>query len=291
MASFKIYQEVNSERTDLNFGISKMQDIYQRRNGAVDEPHRHNYFTVLIIKNAKGLHKIDFTSYDLSEHQIFFVAPGQIHQIIEEKQSQGFVMTFATQFLVENSIPLSFIDSLNLFQNYGETPPLILEDSQFDLIEKFAESIFQIFHSDANMKNLSIGSYLKLILIECNNICSTNPVDLENDNSGKNIIRVFKQYVDRDFRKEHSTTYYANLLAISADHLNRVVKTTIGKTAKEYIQTRIVTEAKRLIYFTELSNKEIGYELGFNEPANFSAFFKKHTDLSPSNFKKFEATY
>ena len=290
MESFKTYQAVNSEKTNLNFGISKMQDIYQKRNGAIDEPHRHNYFTVLIIKKAKGLHKIDFTSYNLSERQIFFVAPGQIHQVIEEEQSQGFVMTFATQFLVENSIPLSFIDSLNLFQNYGETPPLILEESQFDLIENFSESIFQIFHSNANMKNLSIGSYLKLILIECNNICSTNPIDSENDNSGKNIIRAFKKYVDRDFRKEHSTSYYANLLAISADHLNRVVKTTIGKTAKEYIQTRIVTEAKRLIYFTELSNKEIGYELGFNEPANFSAFFKKHTDLSPSNFKKFEAT-
>ena len=173
MESFKTYQEVNSEKTKINFGISKMQDIYQKRNGAIDEPHRHNYYTVLIIEKAKGLHKIDFNSYDLCEKQIFFVAPGQIHQVIEEVQSQGFVMTFATQFLVENSIPLSFIDSLNLFQNYGETPPLMLKEVQFDLIENFAESIFQIFHSDANMKNLSIGSYLKLILIECNNICST----------------------------------------------------------------------------------------------------------------------
>ena len=100
MESFKTYQEVNSEKANLNFGISKMQDIYQKRNGATDEPHRHNYFTVLIIKKAKGLHKIDFTSYDLSERQIFFVAPGQIHQVIEEEQSHGFVMTFATQFLI-----------------------------------------------------------------------------------------------------------------------------------------------------------------------------------------------
>lgn len=138
------------------------------------------------------------------------------------------------------------------------------------------------------MKNLSIGAYLKLLLIECNNICSINPIETDIDSSGDNLIRKFKVLVDTHFRKEHSTSYYANELHITSDHLNRTVKSKIGKTAKEYIQSRIITEAKRLLYFTALNSKEIGYELGFNEPANFSAFFKKHTQLSPSNFKKRE---
>ena len=59
-----------------------MEDIYVKRSGQTDEPHRHNYFTVLIIKQAKGLHKIDFNSYELAQQQIFFVAPGQVHQVI-----------------------------------------------------------------------------------------------------------------------------------------------------------------------------------------------------------------
>lgn len=136
------------------------------------------------------------------------------------------------------------------------------------------------------MKSLSIGSYLKLLLIECNNICSINPIESDVDTSGDNLIRSFKKAVNKDYKREHSTTYYANELHISSDHLNRTVKARIGKTAKDYIQTRIITEAKRLLFFTTLTNKEIAYELGFNEPANFSAFFKKHTDLSPSHFKK-----
>lgn len=53
-----------------------MEDIYSIRNGKVDEPHRHNYYTVLIINKAKGLHKIDFNTYELANKQIFFVAPG-----------------------------------------------------------------------------------------------------------------------------------------------------------------------------------------------------------------------
>lgn len=284
----KIYQNVNAEEEHMSFRISKMEDIYTIRDGEVDVPHRHNYYTVLIVNKAKGLHKIDFNAYELSSKQVFFVAPGQVHQVIEEEKSYGFAMTFSTQFLTENSIPLSFIDSLNLFQNYGQSPPLTPSEEQFEAIELFADQIFDLFHSDSTMKFLSIGAFLKLLLIECNNICSINPIESEVDTTGDNLIRAFKTEVDKHYKKEHSTTFYANQLHISPDHLNRVVRARIGKTAKDYIQSRIITEAKRLLYFTDLLNKEIAFELGFNEPANFSAFFKNQTQLSPTSFKKNE---
>ena len=284
----KTYQNVNNKIDSISFGISKMEEIYTKRNGRVDEPHRHNYYTVLIVNKAKGQHKIDFNSYELSNKQIYFVAPGQVHQVIEEEQSFGFAMTFSNQFLIENSIQLSFIESLNLFQNYGQNPPLIPSENQFEAIEGFSNQIFTLFNSEANMKFLSIGAFLKLLLIECNNICSINPIESEIDSSGDNLIRLFKNEVEKNYKKEHSTTFYANKLFITPDHLNRTFKAKIGKTAKDYIQARIITEAKRLLYFTDLSNKEIGFELGFNEPANFSAFFKKQTQVSPSNFKKTE---
>lgn len=290
MNSVKTYQKINSERDSMSFGISKMEDIYAKRKGAVDEPHRHNYYTVLIINKAKGVHKIDFNSYELANQQIYFVAPGQVHQVIESEKSQGFAMTFSNQFLIENSIPLSFVESLNLFQNYGQSPPLEPKKEQFDKIELYSNEMYCLFKSDRHLKHFSIGSFLKLLLIECNNLCSINPIEENVDLSGDSVIRKFKQLVNEHYKTEHSTSFYANNLHISSDHLNRVIKTSIGKTAKNYIQSRLITEAKRLLYFTDLSNKEIGYELGFNEPANFSAFFKKHTQVSPSSFKKTEIT-
>ena len=74
MNSVKTYQAVNREQQDVHFGISKMEDIYTKRKGEVDEPHRHNFYTVLIIKKAKGEHKIDFNSYALGSNQLFFVS-------------------------------------------------------------------------------------------------------------------------------------------------------------------------------------------------------------------------
>jgi len=288
MNTVKTYKKVNSEKEHVSFWISKMEDIYTKRNGQADEPHRHNYYTVLVVNKAKGLHKIDFNTYELSNQQIFFVAPGQVHQVIETEKSFGFVMTFSNHFLVENSIPISFIESLNLFQNYGQSPPLFPSKEQFDIIEDFAKSIFKLFNTETNMKSFSIGAFLKLLLIECNNICAINPIESDIDSTGDNLIRAFRKAVEKNYKKEHSTTYYANGLYITPDHLNRTIKAKTGKTAKDYIQARIITEAKRLLYFSNLSNKEIAYELGFTEPANFSAFFKKHTQLSPLNFKKKE---
>ena len=288
MTAVKTYKSINSNQENLNFSISKMQDIYTLRNGKVDEPHRHNFYSVLIISKAKGIHKIDFNDYELAEKQIFFIAPGQVHQVIEYEKSEGFSMTFSNQFLVENSIPISFIESLNLFQNYGQSPPLQLESKAFESVENFANEIVELLNSDAGMKFLSIGSFLKLILIACNNSCAINPIESDIAISGASLIRNFKNAVNQNFKKEHSTSFYANQLFITPDHLNRTFKAKVGKTAKEFIQARIITEAKRLLFFSSLTNKEIAYQLGFNEPANFSAFFKKHTKLSPSHFKKRE---
>ena len=152
MGNVKTYKTVNIQKENLSFGISKMEDIYDKRQGKVDEPHRHNYYTVLIINKAKGVHKIDFNTYDLSSQQIFFVAPGQVHQVIESEKSFGFSLVFSNQFLIENSIRLSFIESLNLFQNYGQSPPLIPTDQQFETIRHFSNQILNLFKSEAHMK-------------------------------------------------------------------------------------------------------------------------------------------
>lgn len=196
-----------------------MEDVYAKRNGKVDEPHRHDFFTVLVINKAKGTHKIDFNSYDLGSSQIYFVSPGQVHQVIEEEASKGYAMTFSTQFLIENSIQLSFIESLNLFHDYGQSPPLTPDEAQYIKVESYAIEVFNLYHGAANLKEQSIGAFLKLFLIECNNICSINPIESNSVTSKNHTIGKFKRLVNESYKSEHSISYYADQLFLSLIHI------------------------------------------------------------------------
>ena len=285
--SIKVYQNVHKQDPEKNFGISRMEDIYIKHNGEPDIPHRHEYYTVLLVKKARGKHIIDFQEYDLNPSEAFFISPGQVHQVIEYEQSFGYSMVFSNQFLIENNIPQSFINDLNLFNDYGMAPPLPLTADQLEQLSAYCEEMFTYYHSDKKLRKQAIGAFLKLFLIVCNNSCTLkaedNPQQVE---AGNSLLRNFKDLVDQHFQEWHSIAQYADELNITADHLNRTVKSLIGRTAKEYIQSKLHTEARRMLFFSDLSTKEIGYNLGFSESSHFSAFFKKCDGNSPSEFRK-----
>ncbi len=263
-----------------------MEDIYSKRLGKTDEPHRHNYYTVLLVKRASGKHIIDFNQYPLTSNQVYFVSPGQVHQVVEDEQSFGYCLVFSSLFLVKNNIPQCFFGDLNLFNDYGHSPPLELNTDEFNMLSSFCEEVLSLNHSDFKFKEQSIGSFIQLFLIRCNNLCSLQVVNNQNSEVGNTILKNFKELVNQKYQVWHSTSLYAGELNISPDHLSRVIKSLIGVTAKKYIQSRISLAAKRMLYYSELSSKEIGYQLGFLEPANFSAFFKNCTGKSPSQFRK-----
>lgn len=218
MNSVKTYQKVNTTQQNRSFGISKMEDIYTKRKGRTDDPHRHNFYTILVINKGKGEHKIDFNSYKLAHKQIYFVSPGQVHQVIEKEKTEGYSMTFSNDFLITNSIPLSFIESLNLFHNYGQSPPLTPNQEQFTAIENFSKEMLSIFQSTIHMKDLAVGAYLKLLLIACNNICAVNPIEADNDSINDNLVRTFRTKVDLHYKEQHAANFYASQLNITCDH-------------------------------------------------------------------------
>lgn len=285
MAILPTYTQVNREDSLVNFGISRMEAIYDKRKGKIDQPHRHDFYTILLIKAAQGKHIIDFNTYPLERLTITFIGPGQVHQVIEEERSEGYSLVFSSAFLAQNNIPIEFIEDLNLFECYGESPPLSLDPDEFTQLSVYAEEIIKLQNSVTALKEQAIGALLKLLLIRSNNLCHLPKADPVVQSTGQETFRIFRDLLNKNFSNWHASAQYASALHITPDHLNRVVKSLSGKTAKEHIQSRILTAARRMLYFTNESQKEIAYALGFKEPAHFSAFFKKCTGVSPSHFR------
>jgi AraC-like DNA-binding protein len=102
----------------------------------------------------------------------------------------------------------------------------------------------------------------------------------------KSLVKNFREVVEKNFHKWHQVKEYAEELYVSPNYLNEVIRSNMNSSAKDYIQNRIVLEAKRMAVFTGKSSKEIGYDLGFDDPSHFSKFFKSNTGQSVQDFKE-----
>ena len=269
------------------FVIKKLEGIDSIAIGAEANPHRHNYYSIIWFYSGEGRHIIDFREYLIENYHVFFVSPNQVHQVIIDSPITGYVILFTAEFLEKNSIRNDFISNLKLFRNIDETPPLPIEGTMAEKLRIFADSMMSAFTGQADMFLEIIGAYLKLFLIECNGQCSITPgSNLQSIEVSKTLVKNFKELVERQYSKSHQVKDYAETLNVTPNYLNEVIKSSMNIPAKEFIQSRLILEAKRMAVFTEKSVKEIGFDLGFEDPSHFSKFFKINTGQSLHSFKE-----
>jgi AraC family transcriptional regulator, transcriptional activator of pobA len=99
-------------------------------------------------------------------------------------------------------------------------------------------------------------------------------------------IETLRRLVEENFRQQRLLDFYAAKLAMTPDHLNKHAKRTTGVTAGHLIRQRVLTEAKRLLVFSDQPIHEIAEDLAFSDPSHFTRFFRKHTGTTPQQFRE-----
>ena len=161
--------------------------------------------------------------------------------------------------------------------------------------------MYQEFRDNKPQKGLILKNLLNAFiicagrLVNCKNetaaVTTTTapapvPTVVNMDYSQNRIVRQFKSLIDENFVNSTQVTQYADMLYVTPGHLNDLIKTVTGKTAKQIIDERRILEAKRLLFWGEHSVKEIAGRLNFEDDAYFNRFFKKHTGNTPALFQK-----
>jgi len=282
----KTYSLTEDSRNYPGFELKSMEEIYRNAMGAADSPHRHDYYTIIFIERGEGVHLVDFTEYKIEDRTIYFIQPGQMHQLVLTSEPKGWVITFTEEFLIANSIPEKLINDIYLFNDYGQSPPLPVEEEELPVYQNLIDQMIHFSGSIETYTLEAVGSLVKIFLIQSNNHCSlrksNNPQLIETSN---HILRTFKQLLNKNYASAHMVSDYADDMAVTGDYLNKTVKNLTGKSAKDHIQSKLITEARRSLLFGNISNKELAYELGFEEPSHFNNFFKKCTGQTPSEFR------
>ncbi len=246
-------------------------------------------YKVLWSREAPIELKVDDYQLTLCKDEVIFCTPLNVIEVPQDNDGL-LAFVFNKQFFCIQSHDEQV--SCNGFLFFGSAQPQVIklckkEVEQFKMME-------QMFMSDLSFKDHLQGemlrSLLKRLLIISTRLLKDNLPDASIGQSQMDLIREYNILVEKHFKEYHKVKEYANLLYKSPKTLSNLFSKHINKSPLNIINERIVLEAKRLLLYSDLSNDEIGTELGYNDSSHFSKFFKKHTGLSPSAFKKTKLT-
>ena len=245
------------------------------------KPHRDNHYLLMLATHGRFKINIDFKELPFDAPAMLLIPPGQVHYIIDTHEPKGWAISFdpiliAKEFgpiLEKSSDGFIALDPQTAF--YQRTVTLI------DLIEKRQSDVPAIYTGRSTHALLDA-----LVALIAEELIARSTGNKTKENRAVAIEQAFQQLLKKNFEEWKQPSQYAAELNISVSYLYDVVKAITGEAVSAHIQHYAILEAKRLLYFTDLSIKEIGYKLGYHEPAYFGKLFKKISGLTPLQFRQ-----
>lgn len=264
-----------------SFKIRKVEDLLSGED-MVQALHRHSFFYILLIEKGTGVHHIDFIRYPVTNYSIFFMRPGQVHQLTLEKGSIGYLMEFASDFYSPLEKSGSHVLRKVSSKNYCQ-----LDIARFSKLLFLLNYIFQEYSTKEDKFQEVIKASLDIFFIELVRQ-SRNPQHPGDNGSQYMQVRLEEllELITSHVATHKQVSDYAQMLNLTAYQLNAITKSTLDKTCSELINEYIILEAKRYLLATGNQINQIAYHLGYEDVSYFIRFFKKNVGASPEMFRQ-----
>ena len=276
------------EGNEKIFTIGRICQLNQEEIEHNHLPHLHDFYSIFWIESGEAIHATDFVEYSLGADTILFVPPGLKHRMYIDKSVSGTYILFNEDFIRynrKNHVPLK---DYRLFNNPDFKSLIKVVPEKKENLRNITTMISAEMNNRDNYSSDIVLNLLHLFLLESRRIFDQQyqaPKEEADATPDTTIIR-FKQLIEENYSKEKNVSAYAEMLDINASCLNELTKRTTGITAGELIRNRVIDETKKLLYSSSLSGKEIAFELGFDDPAYFSRFFRKYTGQTLKEFRQ-----
>lgn len=251
-------------------------------------PHRHDSFIqVLYLTQGKVDVQIEHALQTLQAPCVMLIPAGHVHGFRFARDTQGPVVT-AMQKPLESAAALM----MPALQGTIRTPRLLSLHAEMRYIDQLMPLFLALEHESRTPAagQVAAGTSLLLaLLVQVHRISqlsdsASTPTHYSISRKAQQIEK-FRSLIDKNFRTEHSLQAYADLIGVSVGQLSRVCREVLGKSSLQVMNDRLIQEAQRELVYTSLPIKQLASELGFNDDAYFSRFFRKQTGVTPKAYR------
>lgn len=281
------YSIAENRQSGLELELHFMPGFFHENGCGSMPPHVHEFYQIIWFRHGQGTHRVDFVNHPITDNTIFFIAPGQIHAFDGNENFDGVIILFNASFLVDEESSESIFLKYNVFNAYDTLPYYTVAEDEATQLMQLVDEMKREYSMKGTFAHKDYMQYLvRLFLIKvqrCGERSATPALSIASV-ANRTFVR-FRQLLEQNFHRLHTVQEYADLLNISSRTLTKYVSQSTYHSPLQIINDRIALEAKRQLQHTSMSIKEIGYQLGFDDPSYFVKFFKRLTGSMPSDFR------
>jgi AraC family transcriptional activator of pobA len=274
-----------------HFNVFDIAETIEKVKRTSQMPYnRRAYYKISLVKGRATAEYADKV-IEIEKNALLFSTPKVPYNWLPRDASLGGQFCiFTGDFLIKNKSGLE-LDELPIFKS-GTVPVFQINDKDAKELTAIFKKMQHEISSDYEFKYDLLRNYV-IELIHYGQKLQPVTALYTSPNASARVTSLFIELLERQFPIESSSQKlglrtandYAERLAIHVNHLNKVLKESMGKTTTDIISSRIAQEAKILLKQTDWNVSEIAYSLGFEEVAHFSNFFKKQTSFTPVAFR------
>ena len=278
-------------------GVETLHPLISVINLSESKPMLHSkeyfgFYTVFLKEAQCAAIHYGRGYYDYQKGTVLCVAPGQIIGIEdngEEFQPMGWALLFHPDLIYGTSLGQN-IKNYHFF-SYESNEALHLSAQEREIfIDCVQKILLELNHSIDKHTNKLVARNIELLLDYCNRFYDRQFFTRSKVN--KDILTRFENLLSDYYMSSKpmekgipSVKYCADKLNLSSNYFGDLIKKETGRSAKDFIQVKIIDIAKSRLFDSDKTVSEIAYELGFNYPSHFSKLFKNIVGVSPNEYR------
>jgi len=268
------------EKTNIGLEIKVFKSDDQQRPSDRDGAHRDDHYIFFLLTKGSGALTVDLQDIILTAGQLYYVSPSQVHHRIKGDHAEGWFLAVDTSLIL-----MEFRDVFEHRQTLQVPATLTnYELKQYaELLNLLREEFVE--RQNDNFYLPIIHSLLQTFLAMAASTYSAAETTEKKHTRAAELASQFKNLLAVQSHTQRSPSAYASKLNVSLGYLNESIKKVTGSTVSYWIQQEIFSEAKRLLYHSDIDIKQIAHELGYADYSYFSRSFRRVSGMSPSGFR------